>query len=184
MITRIWTDGSVRGNPGPGGWAVLIAYGGDDDIMALANMYSQDMDAVSIKADDGKSAIKIICGGESESVTNIEMELEAVIQAAESLHKDAQAVIYTDCEFIVNAINKGWLHKWKHNGWKKVNGGGVANINRWERYVAASSGKSLMFTLVTGHADKDGGIVSYGNGFVDDVAGAESLRAKESYGDG
>jgi ribonuclease HI len=121
---EIWTDGSCLGNPGPGGWAVLIRFGGTE---------------------------KELSGGERDS-TNNRMELMAAIQALESLPEGAQAIVYADSQYVGDGIQK-WIHGWKRNGWKTAAKAPVKNGDLWKRLDAARNRVSVEWRWVRGHAN-------------------------------
>jgi ribonuclease HI len=87
----LFTDGACSGNPGPGGWGVLMIYG---------------------------EARKTLNGGEAQT-TNNRMELTAAIQALESLTRPCAVDLYTDSQYVRQGITQ-WMHGWKRNGWKTV----------------------------------------------------------------
>ena len=91
----IYTDGACSGNPGPGGWGAVLLYG------------------------DTK---KELSGGEAET-TNNRMELIGIITALEALKEPCSVSLYTDSQYVTNAINLGWVHGWKAKGWKRKDGG-------------------------------------------------------------
>ncbi|MCB1407654.1 MAG: ribonuclease HI, partial [Rhodobacteraceae bacterium] len=92
-----WTDGACSGNPGPGGWGVLM------------------------RALDGETVVKEreLSGGEAET-TNNRMELLAAIMALETLTRNTALTIVTDSAYVKNGVT-GWIHGWKRNGWKTAN---------------------------------------------------------------
>ena len=89
---NIYTDGACKGNPGAGGWAAILECDGYE---------------------------KELCGGE-KSTTNNRMELTAAIEGLSALTKECRVVLYRDSQYLVNAINKGWLSSWKKNGWRNA----------------------------------------------------------------
>jgi ribonuclease HI len=122
MIT-IFTDGSSKGNPGPGGWGAIIA--------------------------DDKS-VKEIGGGDAHT-TNNKMELTACIKAVESLHEGVEAIIYSDATYVVRGITE-WIHGWHRNNWKTAGKKPVENKELWIQLFEATQGKHLSWKLVAGHA--------------------------------
>ena len=90
----IYTDGACSGNPGPGGWGALLLY---------------------------KDTVRELSGGE-EHTTNNRMELLGAISALSALKEPCEIELYTDSQYIANAINKGWLSGWKAKNWKRKDG--------------------------------------------------------------
>lgn len=131
-VQRIYTDGACSGNPGPGGWAVLFL---------LPN------------------ELKTFSGYELET-TNNRMELIAVIRSLNLSLKNItirdykRIEIFSDSAYVVNAISKGWLKKWKNNGWKTGNGEEVKNIDLWEATdkLLNDLKPKVVFIKVKGHA--------------------------------
>ena len=122
MIT-IFTDGSSKGNPGPGGWGVIVAY--EDKVVEL--------------------------GGHAEHTTNNKMELTAAIKALESIEKGNEATVYCDATYVVKGITE-WIHVWHRNNWKTANKKPVENKELWMELFEAIQGKHLTWKLVEGHA--------------------------------
>jgi len=123
---QIYTDGACSGNPGPGGWGVILIYG---------------------------SKKKELSGGEL-STTNNRMELISVISALEALLEPCEVTLYTDSQYVANAINLGWLESWKNKGWKRK-GGEVKNLDLWIRLVPLLETHKVSFEWVKGHADNE-----------------------------
>lgn len=120
----IYTDGACSGNPGPGGWGAIIQY---------------------------KQTQRELSGGETMT-TNNRMELLGVINAL-SLLKEACAVeLYTDSQYIVNAINQSWLKGWKANNWKRKTGE-LKNTDLWQRLDELLAVHQVAFHWVKGHAE-------------------------------
>ena len=120
----IYTDGACSGNPGPGGWGAILMYG---------------------------SHKKEISGGEPMT-TNNRMELLGVITALEQLKEPCKVSLYTDSQYIVNAINQGWLKNWKARGWKRKEGE-LKNPDLWQRLSALLETHDVTFIWVKGHAE-------------------------------
>ena len=121
----IYTDGACSGNPGPGGWGAILSYHG---------------------------AEKELSGGEAET-TNNRMELTAAIRGLEALKEPCRVALYTDSQYIANAINQHWLVNWKKRGWKKADKSPVLNRELWEALDAQLSRHDVTFHWVKGHAD-------------------------------
>ena len=120
---EIFTDGACSGNPGPGGWGVLLRYGGHK---------------------------KELHGGEAWT-TNNRMELMAAIQALEALTRSTQVTLYTDSVYLRDGIMK-WVDTWKVNGWRTANKKTVKNVDLWQRLVSASGRHRVEWIWVKGHA--------------------------------
>lgn len=132
MRLRIFTDGSCLNNPGPGGWA------------AIFNL---------------KEEYEVLSGHE-KSATNNRMELKAVacalghIKNLDSVNDEVE--IISDSAYVINSLTKGWIEKWKANGWKTSTGKQVKNIELWlqvldELEKLKEEGIQVMFTKVKGH---------------------------------
>jgi len=123
---KIYTDGACSGNPGPGGWGAILMYGNKK---------------------------KELSGGEP-STTNNRMELISVISALEALLEPCEVTLYTDSQYVANAINLGWLKSWKNKGWKRK-GGEVKNLDLWIKLVPLLETHKVTFEWVKGHADNE-----------------------------
>lgn len=123
-----WTDGACSGNPGPGGWGVLM------------------------RAVDGASVVKerTLQGGEAMT-TNNRMELMAAICALESLTRAAAITITTDSAYVKNGVTT-WIHGWKRNGWKTADKKPVKNTELWQRLDAAQKSHAVTWKWIKGHA--------------------------------
>ena len=122
----IYTDGACSGNPGPGGWGAILMYG------------------------DNK---KELSGGEI-STTNNRMELISVISALEALKEPCEVKLYTDSQYVANAVNLGWLESWQIKGWKRK-GGELKNIDLWMKLVSLLEKHKVIFEWVKGHSDNE-----------------------------
>lgn len=120
---NIYTDGACKGNPGAGGWAAILECDGYE---------------------------KELCGGE-KSTTNNRMELTAAIEGLKALNKPCRVVLYSDSQYLVNAINKGWLESWKSKGWRKADKSPVLNEDLWRLLDALLSKYDVEFIWVRGH---------------------------------
>jgi iron complex transport system ATP-binding protein len=118
----IYTDGACSGNPGPGGWGVLLRQG--------------DVETE-------------LCGGEP-ATTNNRMELLAVIEALQSLPEPVTARVYTDSQYVQKGISE-WIHSWKQRGWKTTGKAPVKNEDLWRRLDALASGHTIEWHWVRGH---------------------------------
>lgn len=121
---EVFTDGACLGNPGPGGWGVILRYNGRE---------------------------KTLSGGEAET-TNNRMEILAVIKALEALKEKCNIELYTDSQYVCNAINKGWAQKWKSNNWKRNKNEPALNSDLWEILLDLLEEQDVKFNWVKGHA--------------------------------
>lgn len=122
----IYTDGACSGNPGPGGWGAILQYKGQS---------------------------RELSGGEKET-TNNRMELSGVITALNALKEPCTVDLYTDSQYIANAINKRWLAAWKAKGWKRKDGE-LKNVDLWQELDRLLSIHTVSFHWVKGHADNE-----------------------------
>ena len=120
---EIFTDGACSGNPGPGGWGVLLRYGASE---------------------------KELFGGE-EATTNNRMELMAAIKAIETLKRPARVRLHTDSTYVRDGITR-WIRGWKANGWKTSAKKPVKNVDLWQRLDALAAGHEIEWRWVKGHA--------------------------------
>lgn len=127
LITHIYADGGCRGNPGPGGWGVLMQAG---------------------------IAEKELWGSEPDT-TNNRMELTAVIRALGALKKPSNVHLHTDSQYVQKGISL-WIHNWKRNGWKTADKKPVKNADLWQILDQASQNHSITWLWVKGHAGHPG----------------------------
>lgn len=120
---EIYTDGACSGNPGPGGWGVLMRYNGHE---------------------------KEMCGGEDET-TNNRMEMMAVIKALEALKKASVVKLYTDSKYVMQGITE-WMDGWKAKNWKTASKKPVKNKDLWLQIDDLVSQHNIEFIWVKGHA--------------------------------
>ncbi len=119
----IHTDGACAGNPGPGGWGVILAYNGTR---------------------------KELSGGEAET-TNNRMELTGAIMALETLTRPCKVEMHVDSAYVKDGITK-WIHGWKRNGWKTADKKPVKNVELWQRLDEAIAPHDISWHWVKGHA--------------------------------
>jgi len=119
----IFTDGSSKGNPGPGGWGAIIAQG--DEVREM--------------------------GGYSEHTTNNKMELTACIKALESLPVGIEVTLYSDATYVVKGMTE-WIHGWMKKGWKTAQKKPVENKDLWMDLYQTSIDKKIHWKLIAGHA--------------------------------
>lgn len=122
-MIEAFTDGACRGNPGPGGWGVLLRYNGHE---------------------------KRLFGGEAET-TNNRMELMAVIKALESLNKQCKVKVTSDSQYVLKGINE-WMDNWKKRGWKTAAKKPVKNVDLWQRLDKARENHDVEWVWVKGHS--------------------------------
>ena len=122
----IYTDGSAIGNPGPGGYGVVLTFGGHR---------------------------KELSQGYKETTTN-RMELAACIAGLTALKKPGTVIIYSDSKYMVDGMELGWAKRWQMNGWKKSNAQIVENVDLWRELLAAADKHNVEFVWVKGHAGK------------------------------
>ena len=124
---EIYTDGACRGNPGPGGWGVVLIAG---------------------------KHRKTIHGGEHET-TNNRMELVAAIEALNELKGDQAIVLHTDSKYVMDGINS-WLPNWKQRGWKTSKKKPVKNQDLWQALDDAVQRHDIKWVWVKGHDGNPG----------------------------
>lgn len=118
----IYTDGACRGNPGPGGWGVVIQY---------------------------KHHEKIFLGAERDT-TNNRMELTAAVRAFEALKEPCRVDLYTDSQYVQKGISE-WLPGWKNRHWKKSDNKPVKNADLWQALDGESSRHTVSWHWIRGH---------------------------------
>ncbi len=121
-LVEVFTDGACRGNPGPGGWGVLLRY---------------------------KNHEKQLYGGESYT-TNNRMELLATIMALEALKRPCTVRITTDSQYVQKGISE-WIHAWIKKDWKGTNKKPIKNIDLWQRLYQATQRHQVKWCWVKGH---------------------------------
>ncbi|HEY9033180.1 MAG TPA: ribonuclease HI [Pseudomonadales bacterium] len=122
-IVEIYTDGACKGNPGPGGWGVLLRYKGQE---------------------------KQLYGGEAHT-TNNRMELLAAIEGLAALKKPCRVQLTTDSSYVKNGIEQ-WLARWKKNGWRAADKKPVKNVDLWQRLDAEAARHQVSWHWVKGHS--------------------------------
>ncbi|MBD1203211.1 MAG: ribonuclease HI [Rhodobacteraceae bacterium] len=123
-----YTDGACSGNPGPGGWGVLLI------------------------AREGGAVVKEreLSGGEALT-TNNRMELLAAISALETLAKPSEITVVTDSAYVKNGVTE-WIHGWKRNGWRTAGKDPVKNAELWQRLDQAQARHKVQWRWIKGHA--------------------------------
>jgi len=126
-VVRLYTDGACKGNPGVGGWGVLMRFNGHE---------------------------KELYGGEA-ATTNNRMELTAVIQGLNALTRSCTVEVYLDSEYVRNGITE-WLANWKRRGWKTADKKPVKNAELWRELDEAAQRHTITWHWVRGHAGHEG----------------------------
>lgn len=124
---EIYTDGACSGNPGPGGYGVILVYGGVE---------------------------KELSGGEPDT-TNNRMELTAAIKGLEALREPCDVALYTDSKYITDAILNGWAKRWRANGWMRTKKDRALNPDLWERLLTLCEKHRVDFIWVKGHGENE-----------------------------
>ncbi|WP_276746291.1 ribonuclease HI [Ruminococcus champanellensis] len=120
----IFTDGACSGNPGPGGYGVVLRFG---------------------------TVEKELSGGEPNT-TNNRMELMGVITGLSALKEPCDVTLTTDSKYVVDSITKGWVYGWKRKGWIKFDKKPALNVDLWERLLPLLERHQVQFVWVKGHA--------------------------------
>jgi len=120
---EIWTDGGCKPNPGPGGWAAILAFGG---------------------------AIRELSGAEADT-TNNRMELTAAAAALEALKRPCAIILHTDSEYVKNGITR-WHTGWVRKNWRTAAGDPVKNMDLWRRLLDAAKPHTIDWRWVRGHS--------------------------------
>ena len=123
-FVEIFTDGACSGNPGPGGYGVILKYG---------------------------DAVKELSGGEKET-TNNRMELTAAIVGLEALNQPCRVRLYSDSKYLIDAILNGWAVKWRENGWMRNRREPDLNPDLWEKVLNLLDKHQVELVWVKGHA--------------------------------
>ena len=122
---EIYTDGACSGNPGPGGWGVVLLYQGNKKELA----------------------------GYQPETTNNRMELFAAIQGLAALREPCEVTLYSDSSYLINAFEKHWLDNWQRRGWVTSSKQPVLNQDLWQRLLSLTKLHSVRFVKVKGHSD-------------------------------
>ena len=120
----LYTDGACLGNPGPGGYGVILLYQGHR---------------------------KELSGGYCRT-TNNRMEIMAAIVGLEALTEKCNVTLYSDSEYLVKAMSRGWARRWRANGWKRGKQGKALNPDLWERLLRLCEHHEVQFNWIKGHA--------------------------------
>lgn len=120
---NIYTDGSCKFNPGPGGWGAILVYNGHE---------------------------KVLTGGSADT-TNNRMELTAVIEALSALKEPCEITLCSDSKYVIDGLEKGWAESWKKRGWKKSDKSPALNADLWEKLLSEVSCHKLSYIWIKGH---------------------------------
>ena len=123
----IYTDGACSGNPGPGGWGVVLMY---------------------------NNAKKEISGASKETTNNI-MELTAVVEGLKMLKYPCEVDLYSDSAYVVNTFEDGWIYNWIKNNWRKANNEPVKNKEILKELYELTKIHKVNFIKVKGHSDNE-----------------------------
>lgn len=118
----VFTDGACKGNPGPGGWGVLLRMGPHEKEMS----------------------------GSEANTTNNRMEMTAVIKALQALNQPCEITLCTDSKYVIDGITK-WVHGWQKKGWVNASRQPVANAELWREMLTAAKPHSITWQWVRGH---------------------------------
>lgn len=119
---EVFTDGACKGNPGPGGWGVLLRIGHHEKEMS----------------------------GSEPDTTNNRMEMLAAIKALEALNQPCRVTLHTDSKYVLDGITR-WVFGWQKNGWKTADRKPVKNADLWQALVAATRPHQVEWVWVRGH---------------------------------
>lgn len=122
-LVEVWTDGGCKPNPGPGGWAAILRFGGTERELS----------------------------GSERATTNNRMELTAAAAALEALTRPCKVVVHTDSEYVKNGVTR-WHTGWVRRNWRNAAGDPVANMDLWRRVLDAAKAHEVEWKWVRGHA--------------------------------
>jgi len=120
----IYTDGSCKCNPGPGGWGAILVFRGIEKVMS---------------------------GGEPNT-TNNRMELSATLFALRALNESCDVTLTSDSKYVIDGLEKGWAKSWRAKGWKKSDGSQALNPDLWDALLTEVDKHVMHYTWVKGHA--------------------------------
>lgn len=125
---EIYTDGACSGNPGPGGWGAILRFRARDKVYE-----------------------KELSGGEAQT-TNNRMEMTALLEALRQLKEPCAIDLYSDSQYVINALEKGWARGWRSRGWKKADKSPALNADLWAPLLAESEKHQITYHWLKGHA--------------------------------
>jgi len=120
---EVFTDGACKGNPGPGGWGVILRSGTHEKELS----------------------------GSEPGTTNNRMEMTAVLRALQALKAPCDVTLHTDSRYVIDGMTK-WIHGWQKNGWKTAAKKPVLNAELWQELIAAARPHAIDWRWVKGHA--------------------------------
>ena len=123
----IYTDGACSGNPGAGGYCAILIFNGIE---------------------------KVVSGGE-DNTTNNRMELVAVIEGLKTLKEPCEVDLYSDSQYVINAINEKWLENWSNSDWRAASKKSVKNVDLWQTLIPLIKTHKVNFIKVKGHSDNE-----------------------------
>ena len=145
-----YTDGACSGNPGPGGWGVVLR----------AKV-------------EGKIVRERLLSGGCKHTTNNRMELRAAIEALKALRKPSKIIIVTDSTYVKEGLNN-WIKKWKSNGWRTANNKPIKNEDLWKLLDIENRKNSVTWQWIKGHAGHEG------NELADKLATDQVIKTKQA----
>lgn len=124
---KIYTDGACSGNPGPGGYGIVLRYKG----------------------------IEKEFSGYADNTTNNRMEITAVIEGFKLLKEPCEVTVYSDSAYTLNAFLQGWIENWQQNNWRTANKKPVLNLDLWQELLSIIEQHKVTWVKVKGHADNE-----------------------------
>lgn len=176
---EIWTDGSSRGNPGPGGYGAVIRFVSEGEMqpagdfaevsapsqMNFFELETAEGESIESGSFAGESSEKAVNSAESPQeielsqgfalTTNNRMELMAAIVALEALEKPSTVLIHSDSKYLVDAHEQGWIGNWIKRGWRSAGKASVKNVDLWQRLLKAEEPHEVKYVWVAGHAGNE-----------------------------
>lgn len=122
---EIYTDGACSGNPGPGGYGVILKYGAHEKEFS----------------------------GAYRETTNNRMEIMAAIVGLQKLTRPCEVAVYSDSKYLVDAMSKGWARSWQNNNWRLKSKGKTKNVDLWKQLLDLAYDHQISWNWVRGHAD-------------------------------
>lgn len=124
---ELYTDGACSGNPGPGGYGIILRYKGVEKEFS----------------------------GFADNTTNNRMEITAVLEGFKLLKEPCEVTVYSDSAYTLNAFLLGWIENWQSNNWKTANKKPVLNVDLWMELLSVISQHTVTWVKVKGHADNE-----------------------------
>lgn len=156
MKVTIYSDGSSRGNPGPGGFGTILHY-----------------------VDRAGTLHEATISEGYRLTTNNRMELLGAISGLEALNRPCQVEIISDSKYLTDAFNQGWIYSWQKKNWHKSDNSVVLNVDLWERLLKAMEGHEVIYTWIKGHAGHEEN--ERCDKMAVESAGKEDLKLDEIY---